>query len=347
MDTQNIAYSILELSIVSEGQTFKQTLNNSLALAKEAEKQHYERYWFAEHHNSDSVASSATSVLIGYVAENTEKIRVGSGGIMLPNHAPLIIAEQFGTLAHLYPNRIDLGLGRAAGTDQETAREIRSDFMQAAHSFSREVAKIQQYFSPENKVSKVRVPLAESAEVPLYILGSSTDSAHLAAEKGLPYAFASHFASTHLHNALRIYKQEFKPSEFLENPYTIAGVNVIVADTDDEAASLFTSLIKMFLGVLTGAREPLQPPTEMSQEIQGIYNHPAINQMLKYSFVGSKETVKREIKEFLEETEVEELIVVSTMYNLDDRLKSTQLFGEIMTEINAEKKKLAVRNYQH
>lgn len=340
MDSKKINYSILELAVVSQGQSFKQTLNNSLALAKEAEKQNYERYWFAEHHNSVNVASSATSVLIGYVAENTDKIRVGSGGIMLPNHSPLIIAEQFGTLAHLYPDRIDLGLGRAPGTDQETAREIRSDFMEAAHSFPREIAKIQQYFSKENKTAKVRVPLAESAEVPIYILGSSTDSAHLAAEKGLPYAFASHFASAHLHNALRIYKQEFQPSEFLENPYTIAGVNVIMADTDEEARQLFTSLIKMFVGVLTGGREPLQPPTEMTQEIQGMYNHPAVNQMLKYSFVGSKDTVKREIQEFIDETKVDELIVVSTMYNLEDRLKSTRLFGEIMTEINAERHEL-------
>lgn len=344
MNTQNTAYSILELSIVSQGQTFKETLNNSLALAKEAENLDYERYWFAEHHNSNNVASSATSVLIGYVAENTEKIRVGSGGIMLPNHAPLIIAEQFGTLAHLYPNRIDLGLGRAPGTDQETAREIRSDFLQAAHSFPREVEKIQQYFSADNIFSKVRVPLAEGAVVPIYILGSSTDSAHLAAKKGLPYAFASHFASTHLHNALQIYKQEFQPSTFLDKAYTIAGINAIVADTDEEAHRLFTSLIKMFVGVLTGATEPLQQPTEMNSEIKGMYNHPAVNQMLKYSFVGSKETVKREIQDFLKETEVDELIVVSTMYNLEDRLKSTRLFGAIMTEINAEKHELGKAN---
>lgn len=337
LNLKNIAYSILELSIVSQGQTFKETLNNSLALAKEAEKKNYKRYWFAEHHNSDNVASSATSVLIGYVAENTKKIRVGSGGIMLPNHAPLIIAEQFGTLSHLYPNRIDLGLGRAPGTDQETAREIRSDFMTAAHSFPNEVEKIQKYFSSENKEAKVRVPIAEGTEAPIYILGSSTDSAHLAAKKGLPYAFASHFASTHLYNALRIYKQEFQPSEFLNNPYTIAGVNVIVADTDGEAQQLFTSLIRMFVGVLTGTKAPLQPPTQMTPEIEGMYHHPSVNQMLKFSFVGSRETVKKEIQAFLDKTEVDELIVVSTMYNLQDRLKSTRLFGEIMSEINSEK----------
>src|SRR5205085_3401752 len=181
MEQQNIAYSILELAIVSQGETIKQTLNNSLALAKEAEACNYKRIWFAEHHNSDNIGSSATSVLIGYIAENTHTIRVGSGGIMLPNHSPLIIAEQFATLAHLYPHRIDLGLGRAPGTDPQTAAAIRPDFMMAAQSFPGEVAKIQQYFSLENKKSNVRAAIAEGMDVPLYILGSSTDSAHLAA----------------------------------------------------------------------------------------------------------------------------------------------------------------------
>src|SRR5690349_568526 len=235
MDQQNIAYSILELAIVSQGQSIQQTLHNSLALAKAAEECHYQRIWFAEHHNSDNIGSSATSLLIGYIAENTTSIRVGSGGIMLPNHSPLIIAEQFGTLAHLYPGRIDLGLGRAPGTDQLTAHAIRSDFFQASQSFPEEVTKIQQYFSLENKSSNVRAAIAEGTDVPIYILGSSTDSAHLAAKKGLPYAFASHFASAYLNQALKIYNQEFQPSEFLDQPYTMAGVNVYIADTDEEA----------------------------------------------------------------------------------------------------------------
>jgi luciferase family oxidoreductase group 1 len=336
MDKQNIAYSILELAIVSQGQTIKQTLHNSLALAKEAEANNYKRIWFAEHHNSDSVASSATSILIGYVAENTDKIRVGSGGIMLPNHSPLIVAEQFGSLAHLYPNRIDLGLGRAPGTDQPTAQAIRSDFMKAAQLFPEEVAKIQQYFSLENKTGGVRATVAEGTDVPVYILGSSTDSAHLAAKKGLPYAFASHFASTHLHLALKIYNQEFQPSQFLSKPYSIAGVNVYVADTDEEAEKLFTSLIRMFVGVLTGARDPLQPPTEMTEELKEMFQHPAVNQMLKYSFVGSKQTVKKQIQAFLAETGVDELIAVSTMYDINHRIKSTRLFAEIMEEINKD-----------
>jgi len=336
MNKHPISYSILELAIISQGDTIKQTLHNSLALAKDAEANNYKRIWFAEHHNSDSVSSSAPSILIGYVAENTDIIRVGSGGIMLPNHAPLIVAEQFGTLSHLYPNRIDLGLGRAPGTDQATAQAIRSDFMKAAHSFSEEVTKIQKYFSPENKNAAVRATVAEGTDVPLYILGSSTDSAYLAAEKGLPYAFASHFASTHLFNALRIYKQGFKPSAFLQEPYTIAGVNVFVADTDQEAEKLFTSLISMFWGVLTGARDLLQPPTEMTGELKEMFQHPTLNQMLKYSFVGSRQTVKNKIKTFLAETGVQELITVSTMYDINDRIKSARLFAEIMKEINTE-----------
>ncbi|AIM37543.1 hypothetical protein KO02_13225 [Sphingobacterium sp. ML3W] len=331
---KHIAHSILELAIVSEGSTFRQTLHHSLELAKVAEANHYKRYWFAEHHNSVAVGSSATSLLIGYVAENTSKIRVGSGGIMLPNHAPIIIAEQFGTLAQLYPDRIDLGLGRAPGTDTLTAQEIRSDFMKAAHSFPAEIEKIENYFSKSNSTGKVRAPIAEDAHVPIYILGSSPDSAHLAARKGLPYAFASHFATDHLMRALKIYRDEFQPSEVLEKPYTIAGVNVIIADTDEEAQKLFTSLIRMFLGVLTGNSLPLHPPTEMTDDLQDIFYHPNVHQMLKYSFVGTKERVKELTKAFLEETQVDELIVVSTMYDIKDRIKSTEMFAEVMKEIN-------------
>jgi luciferase family oxidoreductase group 1 len=337
MDQPTTAYSILELAIVSQGQSMQQTLHNSLKLAKAAEEHNYKRIWFAEHHNSDNIGSSATSLLMGYVAENTTGIRIGSGGIMLPNHSPLIIAEQFGTLAHLYPDRIDLGLGRAPGTDQQTAYAIRSDFYGAAQAFPEEVEKIQRYFSSENKTSKVRAAIAEGTNVPLYILGSSTDSAHLAGRKGLPYAFASHFASTYLLQALKIYRQEFQPSEALQQPYTMAGINVIVADTDEEAEQLFTSLIRMFVGVLTGARDPLQPPTAMTEDLREVLQHPSIHQMLRYSFVGSKSTVKKEVKAFLEQTGVNELIIVNTMYDINDRIRSTRLFSEIMKEINEEK----------
>ena len=337
MDQQNIAYSILELAMVAEGQTIQQTLHNALALAKAAEECNYKRIWFAEHHNSPNIGSSATSLLIGYVAENTHNIRVGSGGIMLPNHSPLIIAEQFGTLAHLYPGRIDLGLGRAPGTDPQTAQAIRLDFFQAAQRFPQEVEKIQRYFSVENSNSAVRAAIAEGTDVPLFILGSSTDSAHLAAKKGLPYAFASHFATTHLFEALKIYHQEFEASEALSQPYTMAGVNVFVADTDEEAEKLFTTLIRMFFGVLTGAKDPLQPPTTLTENLKEIFQHPAVHKMLRYSFFGSKQTIKKQIKDFLDQARVNELIAVSPMYDIDDRIKSTRLFAEVMLEINEGK----------
>lgn len=337
MGKQHTAYSVLELALVPENQTIKQTLNNALATAKVAEASNYKRYWFAEHHNTGNIGSSAPSILIGYVAENTQTIRVGSGGVMLPNHSPLIVAEQFGTLAHLYPGRIDLGLGRAPGTDRQTAQAIRSDFMQAAQAFPQEIAKIQQYLSVENRHAPVRASIAEGTDVELYILGSSTDSAHLAARKGLPYAFASHFASTHLFSALKIYHEEFQPSQYLERPYTIVGANIFVADTDEEAERQFTTLIRMYLGVLTGnTNQALQPPTEMTDDLREVMQHPTMQQMLKYSFAGSKETVKAQIQDFVEKTRADELIVVSSTYHQEDRIKSIQLFGEIMAELNGK-----------
>src|SRR5690606_3639496 len=336
MAKKKIAYSILELAMVPEGATLKQTLNNSLTIARTAEEHHYKRFWFAEHHNAGNIGSSAPSILIGYVADNTEKIRVGSGGVMLPNHSALVVAEQFGTLAHLYPGRIDLGLGRAPGTDRQTAQAIRSDFMVAAQSFPQEVEKIQTYLSLDNQRASVRANVAEGTDVELYILGSSTDSAHLSAAKGLPYSFASHFASAHLFEALKIYHQEFQPSEFLEKPYTMAGVNAFVADTNEEAEALFSTLIRMFMGVLTGVSSPLQPPTAITDDLVEMLRHPSLHQMLKYSFIGDKETVKKQVKEFLDQTQVDELITVTPTFALEDRIKSVRLFAEVMDEINQE-----------
>lgn len=336
MKSTNTVYSILELALISEGHTLKQTFNNSLQLAQKAEEFGYVRFWLAEHHNAVNIGSSATAVLIGYIAEGTNTIRVGSGGIMLPNHSPLIVAEQFGTLGSLYPNRIDLGLGRAPGTDRETAQAIRSDFMQAAHSFPRDIEDIQKYFSIENVRSKIRVTVAEGVEVPIFILGSSTDSAHLAAKKGMPYAFASHFATVHLENAIAIYRDTFQPSDDLKAPYVMAGVNIIVADTDEEAESYATSLIRMFLGIFSGKKEFIQPPTAMTDEYRDIMQYPQVNQMLKYSFIGSKAKVKAQVKEFLEKTNADELIAVTNIYDNDHRIRSLELFAEIMDELNAE-----------
>ena len=334
MKNQHTSYSILDLALVSDGNSLKQTYNDALKLAQQAEKFGYTRYWLAEHHNAPNIASSATSILIGYVAQGTTKLRIGSGGIMLPNHSPLLVAEQFGTLGSLYPNRIDLGLGRAPGTDGETAKAIRSDFMEAAHSFPNEIDKIQKYFSADNSTAKVRATVAEGVEVPLYILGSSTDSAHLAAKKGLPYAFASHFATTHLMEALAIYRNEFQPSKHLEKPYVLAGVNIIVADTDEEAQRLSTSLIRMIVGILTGKRDYVQPPTEMTDDLTEVMQHPQVYQMLKYSFIGSKTTVKEQVKNFLAETKADELIAVTHIFGVNERIRSYELFAEIMKELN-------------
>ena len=334
MKNQHTSYSILDLALVSDGNSLKQTYNDALKLAQQAEKFGYTRYWLAEHHNAPNIASSATSILIGYVAQGTTKLRIGSGGIMLPNHSPLLVAEQFGTLGSLYPNRIDLGLGRAPGTDGETAKAIRSDFMEAAHSFPNEIDKIQKYFSADNSTAKVRATVAEGVEVPLYILGSSTDSAHLAAKKGLPYAFASHFATTHLMEAIAIYRNEFQPSKHLEKPYVLAGVNIIVADTDEEAQRLSTSLIRMIVGILTGKRDYVQPPTEMTDDLTEVMQHPQVYQMLKYSFIGSKTTVKEQVNNFLAETKADELIAVTHIFDVNERIRSYELFAEIMKELN-------------
>lgn len=329
------AYSILDLAIVSKGKSLRETFDHSLALAQTADKLGYKRFWLAEHHNSDAIGSSATAILIGKIAEGTNCIRVGSGGIMLPNHSSFIIAEQFGTLGILYPNRIDLGLGRAPGTDQATAAAIRSDFYQAAMSFPEEIQKIQTYFSIENAQSKVRANVAEGVNVPLYILGSSTDSAHLAAKKGLPYAFASHFATDHLMTAFEIYHREFQASSALEKPYTLAGVNIIVADTDEEAERISTSLYKMIIGLLTGKRDFMQAPIEMTDELRELAQHPNVHQMLRYSFIGSKETVKSKVKTFIETTQVDELIAVTNIFDGNDRIKSYTLFAEIIEDLNA------------
>lgn len=334
---KNIEFSILDLAIVSQGSSLQQTFKNALNLAQQAEGFGYKRYWLAEHHNAESIGSSATSILIGYVAEGTKTIRVGSGGIMLPNHSALIIAEQFGTLGSLYPNRIDLGLGRAPGTDQETARAIRSDFMMAAQYFPQEIQKIENYFSIANKTAKVRAPIAEGVEVPMYILGSSTDSAHLAAAKGLPYAFASHFATAQLFPALEIYRDEFEPSDVLEKPYVMTGVNIIIADTDEEAVRISTSFIRMIIGIFTGNRTYMQAPTELTPELEEFMQHPQVKQMMQYSFIGSKATVKKQVINFLKETKADELIAVTNTFDPKARINSYQQFSEIMKEINEGK----------
>lgn len=332
--TKRIPYSILELATVPVGSSPSHVFKNSLDLAQKAETWGYTRFWLAEHHNMISIASSATAVLIGHIAGGTEKIRVGSGGIMLPNHSPLLVAEQFGTLGSLFPGRIDLGLGRAPGTDQVTAQAIRSDRMNSVYQFPEEIAQIQQYFSSNNKTAPVRATVAEGVVVPLYILGSSTDSAHVAAKMGLPYAFASHFAPDQLFDALRIYYTNFQPSQYCETPYTIACINAIVADTEYEAEKISTSLVRMMLGVLTNKRDYVQPPEEPSEEMRELIQNPAFQRMFKYAFIGTKEIVKNRTQQFLKETGVNELMAACHTYHHAHRLKSYQLFAEMMMELS-------------
>jgi luciferase family oxidoreductase group 1 len=336
MLNKKTAYSILDLAVISKGTSLSQTFKDSVTLAQMADTEGYTRFWLAEHHNSEAIGSSATSILIGKIAESTKRIRVGSGGIMLPNHSPLIIAEQFGTLGTLYPSRIDLGLGRAPGTDQATASAIRSDFYQAAMSFPAEVQKIQTYFSTENAKEQVRANVAEGVSVPIYILGSSTESAHLAASKGLPYAFASHFASAQLLNALQIYHQEFQASAYSEKPFTLAGISIIIADTDEEAEYISTSYYTRVFGILTGDRGQMEAPFEVTNQLRQIIQQPAVQQMTKYAFIGSKETVKTKVKDFIELTQVDEVIAVTHVFSAQDRVKSYKLFAEIMRELNDE-----------
>lgn len=324
-----INYSILDLAPVSQGHTAADSFHNSLLLARQAESSGFSRYWFAEHHNMPNVASTATAVLIGYIAANTTTLRVGSGGIMLPNHAPIIVAEQFGTLATLYPGRIDLGLGRAPGTDQLTSRAIRGLNIQSAYHFPEDIRQLQTFFSEKNEQSALRAIPAEGTGVPIWVLGSSTDSAHLAAEMGLPYAFASHFAPAEFLRAIDIYRREFKPSAQLSKPYVLACVNVVAADTDAAAARLATSSQQMFLGIITGKRKPLQPPVDSMDDLWNEYQKAMVMQMLQYAFVGNAATLRAKFEAFIEQTGVDEIMATSHIYDMDAKLKSFKIFSTL------------------
>lgn len=329
---RDIPLSILDLAPITEGNNAAATFRNSLRLARRVEELGYKRYWLAEHHNMESVASSATSVLIGYIAGGTNRIRVGSGGIMLPNHAPLVVAEQFGTLASLYPGRIDLGLGRAPGTDQVTARALRRNYMESAQDFPDDVIALQTYFSAENKSAKVRAIPGEGLDIPIWILGSSTDSARLAAHMGLPYAFASHFAPTHFLNAIALYRQNFRPSRYLAQPYVMACVNVIAADTNEEAERLATSFFQLATGIITGRRRALQPPVESMDGLWGEYEEAAVRQMMKFTFIGNRKTISGDLANFQQQTQLDELMVTSHIYDPEARIHSYEVLKSIQNE---------------
>ena len=323
-------FSVLDLVPMLKGDSAQQAIKNSLNLAQHIESLGYNRIWIAEHHNIDTFVSSSTALLIGYIAQGTKSIRVGSGGVMLPNHAPLIVAEQFGTLETLYPGRIDLGLGRAPGTDQLTARALRRERKESVNDFPQDIQELQKYFSADNNSGAVRAIPGEGLDVPLYILGSSTYSAQLAGYLGLPYAFASHFAPTHLHEALGLYHSNFEASAQLDKPYTMAGVNVTIADTDEEAQFLATSMQRMMLNIIRGTREPISPPVESMDGLWNPMEKAQISNMMQHAFIGSKETVEKKLIAFVEKTRVDEVIVVSHIYDHQTRLKSYEMLANIV-----------------
>ncbi len=318
--------SVLDLAKVTEGQDFKAAFENSKITAQHAEKLGYTRFWLAEHHNIEGVASAATSVLIGYVAENTKTIRVGSGGIMLPNHSPLVIAEQFGTLASLYPDRIDLGLGRAPGTDQATMKAIRGEKAPPAE-FSVLIDELQHYFAPAEPGQKVRAIPGQGIDMPLYILGSSLYSAQLAAMLGRPYSFAGHFAPAMLGRALDIYRSMFKPSKYLSKPYVIIGVPVIGAETDAKAEFISSSLKLAFLNMVRGQRRLGQPPVEDIDSIWTPQEKQFVFSMLGLLVTGGKEKVRAGLDKLIADTNADELMITSDTYNFADRLKSLEVIA--------------------
>lgn len=329
-------FSILDLAPVALGSTPAQALRNSLDLAQHAERWGYHRYWLAEHHNMAGIASAATAVAIGYIAAGTRTMRVGSGGIMLPNHAPLVIAEQFGTLESLYPGRIDLGLGRAPGTDQLTLRALRRD-PASAENFPRDVLELQALLGPLQPGQTVQAVPGAGLNVPLWILGSSLFGAQLAAMLGLPYAFASHFAPEALTQALQVYRARFEPSQQLERPYAMVGLSVVAAETDAEARWLFTSAQQSFTNLLRGARGQLRPPIDDIEAYWTPAEKAQVCNMLRCAFVGSRQTIRRGLEAFIEKTGADELIVASAIYDHEARLRSYEMLADVKNALGREK----------
>ncbi len=326
-------YSFLDLVYVKENKTVQDAFAELKATAQQADRLNFKRYWLAEHHNMEGVASNATSVLMGYVAENTRKIRVGSGGVMLPNHSPLAVTEQFGTLAQLYPNRIDLGLGRAPGTDGLTAQQMNENFMKNVHEFPKNVAAIQQYLSTENTDAKVRAFVAEGTNIPVYLLGSSTDSAVLAAAYGLPYAFASHFAPQQLGMAFKFYTDEFQANGEIASPYKIACVNVIIGETNEEAKLHASTFYKMFLGLIRNQRSKMKQPDMAFYDDWTVVEEAQLSQMTAGSFIGDEETVARNLQQFVQRYKIDEIMMSCPIYSLDQRLYSMEKFANIVVKI--------------
>jgi len=320
-----IPLSVLDLAPILQGQSIGQTFENTLDLARHAERLNYKRFWVAEHHNIPSIASAATAVVIGYVAAGTTTIRVGSGGIMLPNHAPLVIAEQFGTLETLYPGRIDLGLGRAPGTDQKTARALRRDVGNADETFPRDVLELQSYLAAPAPGQALRAIPGAGTNVPIWLLGSSLFSAQLAAALGLPFAFASHFAPQLLLQALQIYRNTFVPSATLRAPYAMAGITIVAADSDDEARRLFTSHQQSFVNLRRGRPAPMPPPIDSMDGYWTPMEREMVEASMTYAICGGPEAVRRRLAAFVELTGVDEVIVMGQTYDHAARLRSFEI----------------------
>jgi luciferase family oxidoreductase group 1 len=328
-----IPFSILDLATVAEGGTLSDALANTRRMAIHAEDLGYNRYWLAEHHGMPAVASAATAVLIGHVGAATKTIRIGSGGVMLPNHSPLVIAEQFGTLEALFPGRVDLGLGRAPGTDMRTARALRRDLDQSAQGYPQDVLELQAYLADPNDERTVLAVPGAGAKVPLWLLGSSHYSAHLAGMLGLPYAFASHFAPDDLLGALEIYRERFQPSAQLDRPYAMVGVMSAIADTDEEANYLFTSAQQQFINLRRNNRTLFPRPVHSMDGMWSEQERIGVEHTLRYAIVGSPETASRQLSRFLADTKADEVIVSMPIHDIGARLRSIELFAGLKQEM--------------
>lgn len=324
-------YSILDLAPIRDDANAATALKNALALAQHAEKLGFTRFWVAEHHNMDGIASSATAVLIGYLAANTQSIRLGSGGVMLPNHSPLVVAEQFGTLATLYPNRIDLGLGRAPGADQHTARALRRNHLETSNEFPQDLNMIQALLGDASIDQRIKAIPGQGTHVPIYLLGSSLFSAQLAAAKGLPYAFASHFAPRFMQDAIQLYRDNFQPSEVLDKPYVMLGVPLIAADSDAQANFLATSLYQRILNLMQGKSIKSQPPVQHMPALNP-HEQASLNSFLGMAVIGGPDTVKARLTDIVAQTQADELIFTGDLYDFEDRLRSFEIVSEVFKE---------------
>ncbi len=333
----SIPYSFLDLAIIKRDADAADAYGRSLDMAQHAEKLGFKRFWLAEHHNMSNVGSSAPMLLMSHIAHGTQSIRVGSGGIMLPNHSPLMVAEQIGTLETLFPGRIDLGLGRAPGTDQTTAKALRRGRIETVQDFPKDLEELQLYFSLENQNQPVRAFPAEGLDVPIYLLGSSMSSAVLAAERGLPYVFASHFAPAQFLQAVQYYKANFQPSEKLKVPYVMACINVIASESEDKSHFFATSFYQMALGIIRGKSYPLSPPVEDMSQIWSEQEAAAIQNMMAVTFVGTKATVQHGIAELVNLTGIDEVMVTTNIYDHQDRLNSLELTAGALKELKVQK----------